>query len=145
MPDTLDLTGDIATAIDGAAGRGHQLALGYVDDAGYPVVTFRGSTQVFGRTQLAVWARKPDDGFAKAIADRPQVTLVYYGPGSPGPMYLAIRGRAHVDPSANDAVYAAMIEGERGQDPERKGVAVLIDVEHITGFAADGPFEQVAA
>ena len=106
------------------------------------MVSFRGSTQVLGPHQLAVWARKVDDGFARAIADRPQVTLVYYGPGGPGAVYLAFRGRAHVEPSANDAVYAAMIEGERQQDPDRRGVAVVIDVDSVRGVGAGGPFQQ---
>jgi hypothetical protein len=134
VPDDLDLTRDIAPSIDGAALRGHTLALGYVDDDGYPAVSFRGSTQVYGPRQLAVWVRKPDDGFARAIVTRPKVTLAYYGPGGPGPFFLSIRGRARVEPSANDAVYAGMIEGERGQDPDRKGVAVLIDVESVRAF-----------
>ena len=80
MADPLDLTGDIAEALNGASARGHQLALGYTDDDGYPVVTFRGSAQV-------------------------------YGP-------------------------------ERQQDPDRGGVAVIIDVERVQGFRADGPFQQ---
>ena len=142
MADPIDLIGDIAAAVDGASARGHALALGYIDDDGYPAVSFRGSTQVYGPDRLAIWARKADDGFARAIATRPQVTLVYYEPGGPGPMYLAFRGRAHVDPSANDAVYEGMVEGERQQDPNREGVAVIIDVERVQGFGPDGPFQQ---
>jgi hypothetical protein len=145
VPDELDLTGGIAQAINAAALRGHTLALGYVDDDGYPAVSFRGSTQVYGPRQLAIWVRKPDDGFARAIATRPKVTLAYYGPGGPGPFFLSIRGRARVVPSANDAVYAAIIEGERGQDPDRMGVAVLIDVETVRGFGAEGAFQLDAS
>jgi hypothetical protein len=143
-PPSVDLTGEITAAVDGAAARGHTLALGFVDDAGYPVVSFRGSTQVHSATQLALWARNADSGFAKAIAERPQVTLVFFEPGGPGAMYLSFRGRAHVDASANDAVYANMIEGERGQDPDRKGVAVIIDVESVQGMGAEGGFQQQA-
>lgn len=142
MADALNLTRDIAIAVDGAAARGEQLALGYIDDGGYPVTTFRGSTQVHGSQQLAIWARKADDGFARAIRDRQQVTLVYYGPDTPGPKYLAFRGRAHLDPSANNVVYGRMIEGERQQDPERRGVAVIIDIERVQGFRSAGPFQQ---
>ncbi|HEY4095583.1 MAG TPA: pyridoxamine 5'-phosphate oxidase family protein [Baekduia sp.] len=145
MSNNIDLTGDIATAVTGAAERGHTMALGYVDGDGYPVVSFRGSTVVHGPQQLAVWARSTDTGFAAAIADRPEVSLVYYGPGGPGAIFLSFRGRARVDPSADDAVYAAMIEGERGQDPERKGVAVIIDVEGVRGMGAEGPIAQAAA
>ena len=37
-----------------------------------------------------------------------------------------------------------MIEGERNQDPDRGGVAVVVDVESVFGFGADGAFEQSA-
>jgi hypothetical protein len=141
MADKLDLTGEIVEAVDGAALRGKTLALAYLADDGYPAVSFRGSTQVHGAEQLAIWARKADGGFAKAIAERPQVSLVYYGgPDGPGPMFLSFKGRARVDPSANEQVWSRMIEGERGQDPERNGVAVIIEVESVEGFAAGGPF-----
>jgi hypothetical protein len=142
MADPIDLTGDIALAVDGAAARGHALVVGHVDDAGYPVVSFRGSVQVHDAQHLALWARNPEDGLAKAIAERPQVTLVYYEPDGPGAKYLSFRGRARVDPSADDAVYAAMIQGERDQDADRNGVAILIDVESVQGFGAGGGFQQ---
>lgn len=144
MPDKLDLTGDIAEAIEGAALRGNTLVLGYVGDDGYAALSFRGSTQVHGPRQLALWSRKADEGMVKVIADRPQVSLLYYAPDGLGPKYLSIQGRARVDPSANDEVYAKMIEGEQGQDPDRKGVAVVVDVESAFGFGADGPFQLTA-
>jgi hypothetical protein len=142
MADKLDLNGDIALAVNGAAERGNALVLGYVGDDGYPAISFRGSTQVHGPQQLAIWARKSDQGFAKVIRERPQVSVLYYSPNGPGPRYLSFQGQARVDPSANDAVYANMIEGERKQDPEARGVAVIIDVESVNGFGADGAFRM---
>ncbi len=46
MPDPVNLTGEIAAAIDGAVLRGHPLALAFVRDDGSPSVSFRGSTYV---------------------------------------------------------------------------------------------------
>jgi hypothetical protein len=143
MPDALNLTGEIASAIDGAALRGSTLALAYVRDDLSPSVSFRGSTHVHGPTELALWARKRDSGLATAIPERPRVSLVYYGgPDGPGPMFLAIEGRARVAPELNDEVWAAIIDGERQQDPERNGVAVLIEVDSIAGARAGGYFQQ---
>jgi hypothetical protein len=71
MPDPVNLTGEIAAAIDGAALRGHTLAVAYVRDDGSPSVSFRGSTYVHSPTQLAIWARKRDSGLAAAVVDRP--------------------------------------------------------------------------
>jgi hypothetical protein len=142
MADTLDLTGEIAEAIDGAVLRGRQPAIAYVDDEGNPAVSFRGSTHVHGPEQLAIWVRKRDSGLAAAIAARPQVHLVYFSPDGPGPRYLSLKGRAHADPSANDAVYDATVAPEQALDPEREGIAVIIDVDSVDGFAATGPFRM---
>jgi hypothetical protein len=143
MPDSLDLNDEIASAINGAALRGATLALAYVRDDLSPAVSFRGSTQVHSPTELALWARKRDSGLVAAISERPQVSLVYYGgPDGPGPRFLSIEGRARVAPEINDDVYAAMIEGERRQDPERHGVAVLIEVDRVAGAGAGGFFQQ---
>ena len=145
MADKIDLTGEIAEAIDGAALRGRTAVLGYVGDDGYAAISFRGSLQVHSPTQLAFWSRKQEGGVVTAIAADPKVSVLYYGgPDGPGPMFLSFHGLAHVEPAADDAVYGAMIEGERGQDPERGGVAVVIDVQSAQGFGADGGFEQSA-
>ena len=146
MPDALDLTSDIAAAIDGAALRGATLALAYVRDDLSPAVSFRGSTHVHSPTELALWARKRDSGLVTAIAERPRVSLVYYGgPDGPGPMFLSIEGRARVASEIDDEVFAAIIEPERLQDPERNGVAVLIEVDTVTGAGAGGYFQQARA
>jgi hypothetical protein len=146
MSDPLHLTGDIAAAIDGAALRGATLAIAYVREDLKPSVSFRGSIQVHNDTELAFWSRQRDSGLAQAIADRPAVSLVYYGGSDgPGPMFLSIEGRARVAPEVDDEVWANMIEGERRQDPERKGVAILVEVDRVVGAGAGGFFEQARA
>jgi Pyridoxamine 5'-phosphate oxidase len=142
MPDPVNLTGEIAAAIDGAALRGHQLALAYVRDDGSPSVSFRGSTYVRSSTELAIWARKRDGGLASAITDRPRVSLVFFEMDGPGARYLAIEGRARIAAELDDEVYGAIIEPERQQDPDRKGIAVVVDVDRVVGATANGFFEQ---
>jgi hypothetical protein len=145
MADRLDLTGGISEAIDGAALRGKTAVLGYVGDDGYAAISFRGSLQVLGETQLAFWSRKREGGVVDAIGTDPKVSVLYYGgPDGPGPMFLSFHGLAHVDADVNETVYGGMIEGERNQDPDRGGVAVVIDVQTVQGFGAEGGFEQSA-
>jgi Pyridoxamine 5'-phosphate oxidase len=145
MPDPVNLTGEIATAINGAALRGHPLAVAFVRDDGSPSVTFRGGTYVYSPTQLAVWVRKRDSGLAAAIAERPRVSLVFFEPEGPGARYLAIEGRARVAPDLDQEVYDAIVEPERQQDPERKGVAVVVEVDSVTGAGENGFFQQARA
>src|SRR2546426_4187758 len=55
----LELDDDIKNAVNGALEAGHPIVMGYVGDSGYPRLSFRGSTQVYGPQQLAIWVRKP--------------------------------------------------------------------------------------
>ena len=60
----------------------------------------------------------------------------------PGPISIAIRGRARVDLSMNDAVYETMIQGERDRDSQRAGVAVVIAVDAVSGVGSTGSFQM---
>ncbi len=142
MTEPVNLTGEIAAAIDGAALRGHPLAVAFVREDGSPSVTFRGGTYVRSPTELAIWVRKRDSGLAAAIVERPRLSLVFFEMEGPGARYLAIEGRARVAPELDQEVYEAIVEPERQQDPERKGVAVVVDVDRVTGAGKDGFFQQ---
>ena len=145
MADELDLSGEISEAIDGAALRGKTAVLGYVGGDGYAALSYRGSLQVHSATQLAFWSRAKEGGVIEGIAANPKVSVLYFGGGDgPGPKFLSFQGLAHVDPASDDAVYDGMLQGERDQDPDRGGVAVVIDVKSVRGFGAEGGFEQVA-
>jgi hypothetical protein len=142
MPDALNLTGDIATTIDGSVLRGRPLAVGFVRDDGSPSVSFRGGTYVYSPTELAIWVRKRDSGLVPAIAERPRVSLVFLEPDGPGAHYLAFEGRARVAPELDDEVYAAIVEAERERDPERQGVAVIVEIDTVAGMGDNGFFQQ---
>lgn len=142
MPDPVNLTGEIAAAIDGAVLRGRPLAVAFVRDDGSPSVSFRGSTYVYSPNQLAIWVRKRDSGLAAAILERPRVSLVFLESEGPGARYLAIEGHARVAPELDQEVYDAIVEPERQQDPERRGVTVLVDVDTVAGAGENGFFQQ---
>lgn len=142
-PEPLDLTGVIATAIDTAAARGHPVTVGYIDDDNRPSLSIRGSAHVHSPEQLAVWARTRDSGLARAIEERPDVSVLYFASDDAVPkMLLSIHGRARLDPSASARVYAKMAESERARDPDAAGVAVIIDVDTVHGMRAEGPIVQ---
>ncbi len=147
MADKIDLTGALATSINSAMDRGRPIVVTAIDLEGNPAVSFRGSTFVFAPDQLAIWVRKQDQGLAAYVAANPNVALLYYDPEqgpdpSVSPRRVAIKGRARVDASLNDAVYAGIPEVERARDKERKGVALIIDVDLVNGFGGGGPVNQ---
>ena len=76
-----------------------------------------------------------------ASASRSSITVAR----GPGPLFLSIEGRARVAPELNDQVGDGMIQGERNLDPERGGVAVVIELDSVAGAGADGFFQQTRA
>ena len=115
------------------------LLMATVDDDGKPNMTWRGSVVAFSDTQLGVWARNADGGTARTLEKHPDVMLVYRESGGPGQrsrVTLNFKGAARVDDSesARKRVYETMPQRERDSDPEMKGVAIIVDLESVTGM-----------
>ena len=135
-PGEIDLS-PMRDAIDGAAAAGFPIALSYTSADGLPELTYETSTQVLGNDRLAIWAPDPDGDLPSAIASHPHVTLVYmnrtaYMNLQPHPYYM-FRGRARIDVSVDDAVYANLPYADATHDPEQRGVAVVIEVDTVRG------------
>lgn len=144
MTDKINLTGDIQLAVDAAYERGSPVAVAYVNASNEPSLSMRGSAQVLNAEQIGLWVRSRDTGMAAAIKANPNVSLIFFGPLPSGDkMLLTIKGRAHIDESRNDEVYNGMIENERKFDLEKKGIAVIVEVDAASGMSmASGPFSQ---
>jgi hypothetical protein len=112
--------------------NGTPTVLGYVNEQGEPRLSFRGTTQAYSEHQLAVWARYEDAGLPTAIQKNPHVSVVYYARGSGN---LIFEGRAHIDngSAVRDHVFDHSPVVEQRADPERRGVAIVIDVDKLTG------------
>ncbi|MEU6138818.1 pyridoxamine 5'-phosphate oxidase family protein [Streptomyces sp. NPDC047081] len=145
--EKIDLTGHIATSLNSAMERGRPAVVAVVAVDGTPSVSFRGSVHVHSRDQIAIWVRKRDEGLAVDVAENPAVSILYYDPEqgpdpSVGARRIAIKGRAHVEPSLDDAVYAGIPRVEQERDAERRGVAVIVDVDSVIGFGGTGPIKM---
>jgi hypothetical protein len=145
--EKIDLTGHIAASLDTAMERERPAVVSVVALDGTPSVSFRGSVHVHSRDQVAIWVRKQDSGLAADVAQNPAVSILYYDPAqgpdpATGARRIVIKGRARVDASLNDTVYAHIPEVERERDAERRGVAVIVDVDSVVGFGGTGPIKM---
>ena len=130
------LTDQIRQIVDGALSRGRPISLAYVDASGRPSLSFRGSTQVYDETRLAVWVRNPHDGIVNAIARNPNVTLLFGDLDPRARAFITFRGRARFDDddAARRTVYDNSPEAERDRDKERKGAPLIIELDSVDGF-----------
>lgn len=128
----------MAETVNGALVNGTPFVVAYVDDRGQPHLSFRGSVQTYSDHQLALWIRNPQGGLLAAIGDQPRLALFYRD--SRSRTTYQFHGRAHVDNTAavRDRVYNSSPEQERNFDPQRRGIGVIVDIDHIEGRDAGG-------
>jgi len=127
----LEIDDDMKAAIGGAFQSGNFVTVGYVGDDGWPRLSRRGTVQVLGSQELALWARKRDEGLAKAIIARPELTLFYMDLSKPQLYTFYGRGLVTDDENVKNTVYDNAPQREQAQDAERKGVPVIVELERI--------------
>ena len=127
----IQLDDDMKAAINNAFTDGVPIVWATSGKDGQPSLGFFGTTQAFGDDKIAVWMRTPDRGFLKRIAENPQAALQYRNPGTR--LAFQIHGEARVanDKAIDKQVYDNSAEAERNNDPEMKGLSVIMDITRI--------------
>jgi hypothetical protein len=138
------LSAEMKEAVNAAFGTGKPLAMAYVDEHGAPQLSYRGSTQAYSDTQLAIWVRDPQGGALDATSKNPAVALIYGNFDPNGRAFMIFRGRARRDDTAEARrrVYESAHEFERSRDKDRKGVALIIDIDSVEGFFGGAKLEM---
>jgi predicted pyridoxine 5'-phosphate oxidase superfamily flavin-nucleotide-binding protein len=132
------MTDEIREHVNGALIAGNPMILASVDAAGKPRLSYRGSAQVFAADQLGFWARNTEGSTMESIRTNPYVALVYRNPAQR--VLLQFSGRARLaQGEERDRVYDLAPEFEQKADPEKNGVAVLIDLDKVEGVLGVDP------
>jgi hypothetical protein len=138
----LALTDEIKTLVNDALANGTPLLLAAVGPDNAPILSFRGSLQAYSDDQFGLWVRNAEGGTIDAIRANPRVALMYRSATTP---VLQFHGRARVttDETERARVFESAPERERNADPERKGAAVIVDLDRIEGVLKVGPDGRV--
>ena len=137
---SLVLDDELKAIVNGALESHAPLVLASVDAEGRPRLTFRGSIQTFGDDQVGFWARNPEGGTMGNIAANPHVAMMMRNPQTRVVLQLAGRAR-RVEGAEREQVYANAPEFEQRADADKKGAAVIVDLDSVEGFlglTADG-------
>ncbi|HEY5211068.1 MAG TPA: pyridoxamine 5'-phosphate oxidase family protein [Stellaceae bacterium] len=139
----LKIPAELKTRLDSALKERHPIMITYVDESGQPNLTFRGSTQVFSDTQLAIWVRNGNGKMIRSIQKNPKVALMYRDEDQKAT--YSMQGRAHIDTSetARKQIYDAMAQVERDHDFAHLGMAMIIDLDLIEGYSGLSPQGQI--
>jgi hypothetical protein len=139
----IKITEEIRAMVANAQLDGFPMTVAHVDLQGQPIISFRGSTQVFSDTQLAIWVRNADGNFLNAVKANSKLALMYRN-GKTRALYQ-FQGRAHVstDAKAREQIFSNMNQSERNHDYAQTGIALIIDLDRIEGWAGMSPDGQV--
>jgi len=129
----IELTDEMRSRLGSALTDGYPVVAASVDADGQPKLSFFGSTHVHRPDQLAIWVRNPASGTLRRIEGNPRMTFLYRHAADR--IRWTFEGRARrVDDEAERAeIYEASPELERSMDPDRAGVAVVVDLDAVIG------------
>ena len=124
--------------VNSALANNTPFIVAYTDENGAPVLSLRGSTQIYSDTQLSIWVRHANGGMANSLKKNPAMALMYRDP--PARTTLTFQGRGHfeTDAAIRDRVFDLAPEVEQKHDPGRIGAALIIDVDRLTGNTPRG-------
>lgn len=132
----LKLSPALREVVNSALDHGRMMSVAYVGPDNRPELSFRGSTQAYSDTQLAIWVRNPNGGIIAAMRDGRSHISVLYGEIRPdAKTFLSFRGRGHIESSEDvrRTVYEHSPELERNMDKDRRGVPLIIDLDSVDG------------
>jgi len=109
------------------------MLLAVVTKDGKPHLSFRGSVKTYSDTQLGFWVRNAAGATFDALKTNPNVSFMYRSPSPVAIIQFHGKARVTTDEAERNKVFEASPEREQKSDPERKGFAVIIDLEQIDG------------
>ena len=135
----MKLTDEIKAALGDPFGSGNFSIISYVDGSGQPNLSFRGSIHVHSPNQVALWARNPEGGLLKALKNSGgsgKVGIIYRNPNPEARAMLTFKGTARIDDSeaTREKVYGDIPTQEQNSDKEKKGSAVIVDLDSVDGM-----------
>jgi len=113
------------------------ILVAHTDESGNPVLTFRGSIQVWSDTALCAWIRQAAGGLVRSTAKNHMVQLAYRD-GPRAMLLMTGMARIETDDAIRKRVFEMIPEVEQNHDPARKGAAMIIELTRMQGFTTGG-------
>lgn len=129
---------DVVSAVNRALFDAKPVVLAYIDADGLPSVSLRGSFQIAADMSGWMWARKASGGLVDALAERPDVSVLYRDSSTRTTLRLRGVGRVVFDDPERVAIFRATPEVEQLHDPHMSGAAIALDIISIVGTSPIG-------
>lgn len=128
----IELTDEWKTALNNARDENKTPMWASVDADGQPSLSYYGSTHAHSDGELSLWMRSTARGFLSRIEANPKVAM-FYDSQDESRLRILIHGEARRidDPALAAQIYDQSPEVERTADPNREGVAVLVEITRV--------------
>jgi hypothetical protein len=127
----IDLT-EMAELVNRSGPDGYVMLVATASKSGAPDLAFKGSVMVWDKDHLAFWERAHGTTLAN-LEENPQVALVYRNREAGKNWRFWGDAVLLRDGEVRAGIMARTFQPELDRDPERKGVAVLIEVNKVGG------------
>lgn len=127
----IQLTDEMRDKLDHALENSTPCLFAVVGADGYPSMSFRGSMMVLDAEHLAYWDRALRGALA-STKQNPKISVMFREPGTriTWRFYGDVVAQ-HADGPIREQVMARTPQRELDADPDRKGVAVVIQVQRV--------------
>jgi hypothetical protein len=119
-----------AEAVNVAFEEGNPCVLVSCDKNGYPDIAFKGSMMIFDNDHLAWWERSLAEQIEQ-VAANPHVAVLYRSPKRGFLLRFYGDATLHREGPMREEVMKRVIPQELEKDPERKGFAVVVQVNRV--------------
>jgi hypothetical protein len=132
----IELTDEMRAAVDGALADGAPCVVATASADGKPGIGLRGSVMAFTPSSLAWWDRSPRQG-QRNIETSPHVVVLYRNPQTRLAWKFFGQAVIHSDGPVREEVMARTVQPELDRDPERTGVAVVVQLDRVETMAGE--------
>ena len=133
---TIEITSEMKDLINNALSDKYPCIVGTSSSAGLPNVSYKGSVMVFSPTELAFWERTRKGGFAQ-LTDNPHIVVMYRNTELRKSWRFYGEVTIYNSGEIRDEVMEKTVQPELDRDPDRLGVAIVINVTKITTLGGE--------
>jgi hypothetical protein len=131
---------EVRSVVNAALANGTPMVLAYVNSAGRPIQTIRGSVQVYGPREVCAWLRHAAGDTVTSIRANPNISLMYRDSRTRTTISFEGLGRFTETPAERERVYELAPETEQMHVPDRSGIGLIMDVTQMVAFTPSGTY-----
>jgi general stress protein 26 len=129
----ISISDQMKELVDNALANGSPCIIATVSADGEPDIGYKGSMMVFDKDSLAYWERTKRVHM-KNVKENPKVIVLFRDAKTKAAWRFHGTATLHESGAVRDQVMARTVKDELDKDPERKGAAVVIQLDKITNM-----------